>query len=87
MESTWRWSGRSLARFAAPGKAWKRRIPARTGYGQKASDLDAIPLCRRHHRTGADSLHALGPARFAWLHGLDVPGLIAELRILFGVTV
>ena len=30
------------------------------GLGQKSSDLSAIPLCARHHRTGPDSYHKLG---------------------------
>jgi len=55
------------------------------GMGQKASDLDAIPLCWKHHSTGNQSLHALGPVRFARVHKLDVRALIAELQAEFGV--
>jgi len=40
------------------------------GIGQKSSDLSAIPLCARHHRTGNDSYHKLGPAKFAEVHRL-----------------
>jgi hypothetical protein len=50
------------------------------GLGQKSSDFSAIPLCRRHHRIGNDSYHALGPRRFADMHGLDIPALVAELN-------
>lgn len=35
------------------------------GLSQKSSDLCAIPLCARHHRTGDDSYHKLGPRKFA----------------------
>lgn len=35
------------------------------GLGQRSSDRNAIPLCRRHHRTADDSLHTLGPVQFA----------------------
>jgi hypothetical protein len=55
------------------------------GMSQKSSDLDCIPLCRKHHRTGADALHSLGPVKFARVHALDVPALIAWRRKLFGV--
>ena len=30
------------------------------GIGQKSPDSSAIPLCAKHHRTGADSYHRLG---------------------------
>ena len=49
------------------------------GLGQKSSDLSAIPLCARHHRTGNDSYHKLGPRKFAEAHRLNVPAIVARL--------
>ena len=49
------------------------------GLGQKSSDLSAIPLCARHHRTGPDSYHKLGPRQFAEAHQLNIPALVARL--------
>jgi hypothetical protein len=51
------------------------------GLGQKSSDYSAIPLCVRHHRTGNDSYHKLGPRRFCAAHGVDVPALVARLNL------
>lgn len=42
------------------------------GLGQRASDLDALPLCRNHHRTGAASYHELGGRRFIEVWSLNV---------------
>ena len=42
------------------------------GIGQKASDLDALPLCRWCHRTGPKSYHKLGARRFVEVHQLNV---------------
>jgi hypothetical protein len=54
------------------------------GMGQKSSDLSAIPLCRKHHRTGADSYHELGPVAFAEAHPkLDVTRLIVRLNAAY----
>ena len=49
------------------------------GLGQKSSDLSVIPLCARHHRTGKDSYHKLGPRKFAEVHRLNIPAIIAVL--------
>jgi hypothetical protein len=49
------------------------------GLGQKSSDLSAIPLCGRHHRTGDDSYHRLGPRKFAEVHQLDIRAIVARL--------
>jgi hypothetical protein len=49
------------------------------GIGQKSSDLSAIPLCRKHHRTGDDSYHELGPRRFAEVHRLNIRAIVARL--------
>lgn len=46
---------------------------------QKSSDLSAIPLCARHHRTGDDSYHRLGPRRFAEVHHLNIGAMVARL--------
>lgn len=50
------------------------------GLGQKASDRSTIPLCPRHHRTGADSLHNLGPRRFEQVHGVVLADLVERLN-------
>ena len=49
------------------------------GISQKSSDLSAIPLCRKHHRTGDDSYHKLGPRRFAEVHRLNIRAIVARL--------
>jgi len=49
------------------------------GLGQKSSDLSAIPLCARHHRTGPDSYHELGPRKFAEAHRLDISAIVRRL--------
>ena len=53
------------------------------GLGQKSSDLSCLPLCRKHHRTADASLHVLGPVKFAELHSLDIPSLIARFNRLY----
>ena len=50
------------------------------GMSQKASDLSALPLCRKCHRTADASLHVLGPVKFAELYHLDIPSLIARFN-------
>lgn len=50
------------------------------GLGQKSSDLSAIPLCHKHHRTGRDSYHKLGARRFAEVHNLDIPEIVRRLN-------
>jgi hypothetical protein len=49
------------------------------GLSQKSSDLSAIPLCGKHHRTGDDSYHKLGPRKFAEVHRLDLRRIVAGL--------
>ena len=49
------------------------------GLSQKSSDLCAIPLCGRHHRTGDDSYHRLGPWKFAAVHELNIRAMVARL--------
>ena len=49
------------------------------GISQKSSDLSAIPLCARHHRTGHDSYHKLGPRKFAEVHQLNILAIVARL--------
>jgi hypothetical protein len=46
---------------------------------QKSSDFSAIPLCRRHLRTGYDSYHRLGPRKFAEVHGLNIRAIVVRL--------
>ncbi len=50
------------------------------GLGQKSSDFSAVPLCYRHHRTGKDSYHKLGPQKFAQTHDLDIPSIVRRLN-------
>ena len=50
------------------------------GIGQKASDLDALPLCRKCHRTGPRSYHVLGARRFVEVHALNVELHQAQCR-------
>ena len=50
------------------------------GLGQKSPDTSAVPLCTRHHRTGKDSYHKLGPRKFAELHNLDIPSIVGRLN-------
>jgi hypothetical protein len=50
------------------------------GLGQKSSDFSAIPLCVRHHRTGDDSYHKLGPRKFSEVHHLNIPAIVARLN-------
>ncbi len=50
------------------------------GLGQKACDRSTIPLCPKHHRTGADSLHNLGPRRFEQVHGIILADLVVRLN-------
>ena len=49
------------------------------GLGQKSPDSSAIPLCARHHRTGNDSYHKLGPRKFSQVHGLDIHDIVRRL--------
>jgi hypothetical protein len=49
------------------------------GLSQKSPDLSAIPLCVKHHRTGDDSYHKLGPRKFAEVHQLNTWALVARL--------
>ena len=50
------------------------------GLGQKSSYFSAIPLCYRHHRTGADSYHRLGPKKFSKMHDLNIPKIVGRLN-------
>jgi hypothetical protein len=49
------------------------------GLGQKSPDTSAIPLCAKHHRTGRDSYHRLGPRQFARVHQLDIESTVRRL--------
>lgn len=49
------------------------------GQSQKSSDLSAIPLCAKHHRTGDNSYHRLGARKFSEVNNLDVPAIVARL--------
>src|ERR1700679_331254 len=49
------------------------------GLGQKCSDLETLPLCTWHHRTGPTSHHALGK-RFWSFWKVDRYAVFGELR-------
>jgi hypothetical protein len=51
------------------------------GLGQKSPDSSAIPLCAKHHRTGADSYHKLGPRKFSEKHRLDIPAIVRRRNL------
>jgi hypothetical protein len=51
------------------------------GLAQKASDRGAIPLCPRHHRTGDDSYHRLGPRKFQQVHGISIREIVERLNL------
>jgi hypothetical protein len=51
--------------------------------GQKTSDFSAVPLCSGHHRENPDSYHRLGEQEFSHTHGIDLQGLVPELRSRF----
>ena len=50
------------------------------GLSQKSPDRSAIPLCARHHRTGADSYHTLGRRKFEERHSLDIEKIVSRLN-------
>jgi hypothetical protein len=50
------------------------------GIGQKSPDSSAIPLCAKHHRTGPDSYHRLGPRKFSGKHNLDIRAIVRRLN-------
>ncbi len=50
------------------------------GMAQKLPDTSAIPLCARHHRTGRDSYHKLGPRAFERHHQLDIRAIVSHLN-------
>ena len=50
------------------------------GLGQKSPDTSAIPLCVKHHRTGKDSYHRLGPRKFSEAHDVDVAAIVLRLN-------
>jgi hypothetical protein len=51
------------------------------GLGQKASDLDTIPLNRKLHTNGPHSYHVLGRVRFEDYHGVSVERIIRETQL------
>ena len=51
------------------------------GLGQKSPDSSAIPLCAKHHWTGPDSYHKLGPRKFAQVHNLDIRAIVRRLNL------
>src|ERR1022692_3181067 len=51
------------------------------GLGQKSPDTSAVPLCAKHHRTGNDSYHRLGPRQFGEVHCLDLAAIVRRLNL------
>jgi len=51
------------------------------GLGQKSPDTSAVPLCAKHHRTGNDSYHRLGPRKFGDIHNLDLAAIVRRLNL------
>lgn len=51
------------------------------GIGQKSPDSSAIPLCAKHHRTGNESYHRMGPRKFSEKHKLDIPAIVRRLNL------
>ena len=49
------------------------------GFGRRAPDRTAIPLCAKHHRHGEDAAHKLGK-NFWKHHNLDRDRIISELN-------
>ena len=68
---------------AASGRKVEAAHVGPHGLGQKASDLQSIPLCGRHHRTGQDSLHKLGPVKFQATHRLDFAALTTMFQAFY----
>jgi len=40
-----------------------------------------VPLCAKHHRTGNDSYHRLGPRKFGEAHNLDLVAIVRRLNL------
>lgn len=55
------------------------------GFGMKADDVTAIPLCSEHHRTGRTAHHVLG-RRFWDAHEIDRDEVIADLNARYEQT-
>jgi hypothetical protein len=56
------------------------------GFGRKAPDRTAIPLCWEHHREGKDSAHRIGK-RFWEHHGLDRDRIITGLNEKYDIKI
>jgi hypothetical protein len=54
----------------------------RRGLGQKCADLETVPLCMEHHRTGPEAHHVLGKA-FWDFHGLDCGEVVEQLNAMY----
>lgn len=49
------------------------------GYGIKAMDYQAVPMCHDHHIASNSSWHGLGRERFEEMYGLDVDKIVIGL--------
>jgi len=54
-----------------------------TGMQEKPSDRWAVPLCRRDHREGPESQHAMAEADFWRINGIDPFRIAADLWAQF----
>lgn len=53
------------------------------GMSSKACDLDGIPLCAAHHRTGFAAYHRLPETDWAHCHMLSLAEIRAGLKALY----
>lgn len=63
--------------------SWYRVESAHTGprgLATRSNDRLAINLCRRHHQTNSDSLHALGPIKFEERHRVSIREIQRDLN-------
>ncbi len=52
-----------------------------TGMGQRASNMDVLPLCPQHHR-GNTGVHGLGTKGFSKYWGFDEADLLDDVKKL-----
>jgi hypothetical protein len=68
---------------AAPSEVHHEPAKGMAG-GAPWHDRSTVPLCPSHHRTGRDSRHELGLAKFEAMHRLNLAGEIALLQAEHG---
>jgi hypothetical protein len=50
------------------------------GIGQRATDYNAIPLCKPHHWLWSTSYHALGRRKFEQVHQISIRTILERLH-------